>query len=91
MVVNLRVIKDFIEKTIYEKMIGTQVTYILSQLLLILELDSSMASSMYLNSVWCCSISCIFSAFSLFPISLYSFSLSYYLASFSSLFWDLIC
>ena len=68
---------------------------------MILESDFSMASSMYLNSVWRRSISCcmewnlssysacIFPAFSLVPISLYSFFLSYCLASFS-LFWDLI-
>ena len=60
-----------------------------------------MASSVYLNSAWRRSISCcmewnftsysacIFSAFSLVPISLYSFSPSYSMASFS-LFWDLI-
>ena len=58
-----------------------------------------MVSSMYLDSVWRHSISCcmernlssysacIFST----PISLYSFSLSCGLVSFSSLFWDLIC
>ena len=68
---------------------------------MILESDFSMASSMYLNSVWRRSISCcmewnlssysacIFSAFSLVPIFIYSFSLSYCLASFT-LFWDFL-